>query len=256
MRSLQACRVNSANAANPALSARIEAMTAEPSPRFTFVQRLVLAVLPRMAWVLTNIWGLTWRFEVIAEEGVTPVLYGQVPGPEIYCFWHQCVLPAFFYFRHSRTVILISQSYDGELIARTTSLFGYGTVRGSSSRGSRDALLGLKKVIAKNRSAIFAADGPRGPIHQSKMGPVKLAQMTGAAIRVFHLEPEHAWRLRSWDRFMIPKPFTRIVVSWARDTRLPADFAAKDLEPWREQLNAALERARLRAIEHFRKAQA
>jgi lysophospholipid acyltransferase (LPLAT)-like uncharacterized protein len=80
--------------------------------------------------------------------------------------------------------------------------------------------------------------------------------MTGAAIRVFHLEPEHAWRLRSWDRFMIPKPFTRIVVSWARDTRLPADFAAKDLEPWREQLNAALERARLRAIEHFRKAQA
>ena len=231
-------------------------MTAEPSPRFTLVQRLVLAILPRMAWALVNIWGSTWRFEVIAEEGVTPILYGQVPGPEIYCFWHQSVLPAFFYFRRSRTVILISHSYDGELIARTTSLFGYGTVRGSSSRGSRDALLGLKKVIAKNRSAIFAADGPRGPIHQSKMGPIKLAQMTGAPIGVFHVEPDRAWRLRSWDRFMIPKPFTRIVVSWAQWMRVPADLAAEEFELRREELSAALERARLRAIEHFKKAQA
>ena len=122
---------NYANTANSALSARIEAVTAEPNIRFTLVQRLVLAVVPRVVWALLWVLGRTWRFEVIAEEGATPLLFGLGAGPEIYCFWHQCVLPAFFYFRHSRTVILISQSYDGELIARTTSLFGYGTVRGT-----------------------------------------------------------------------------------------------------------------------------
>jgi hypothetical protein len=80
--------------------------------------------------------------------------------------------------------------------------------------------------------------------------------MTGAPIGVFHLEPERAWTLRSWDRFLIPKPFTRICVSWAKGPRVPTDLAAEDFEPKREELNAALERARLRALEYFKKARA
>jgi len=80
--------------------------------------------------------------------------------------------------------------------------------------------------------------------------------MTGAPIGVFHLEPQRAWTMRSWDRFLVPMPFTRIVVSWARWTRVPADLAAEDFEPKREELNAAIERARLRALEHLRKARA
>jgi lysophospholipid acyltransferase (LPLAT)-like uncharacterized protein len=226
----------------------------EDQPKYTFAQRLVLAVAPRLVWALLSLWGRTWRYEVIAEEGVTPVLYGQVPGAEIYCFWHQCVLPAFYYFRCSRTVVLISPSYDGELITRTTGIFGYGAVRGSSSRGSRDALPGLKRALESGRSAIFAADGPRGPIHQSKMGPIKLAQMTGAPIRFFHLHPEHAWIMRSWDGFIVPKPFTRMVVSWAKDMHVPADLAADHFESMREKLNASIERARMRAEAHFKKA--
>jgi hypothetical protein len=105
----------------------------EDNPRFTLGQRLVLAVVPRLVWALFRVVGLTWRFEVIAEEGVTPVLFGQKPGPEIYCFWHQCVLPCTVYFRHSLAVILISRSFDGELITRTLRLFGFDAVRGSSS---------------------------------------------------------------------------------------------------------------------------
>ena len=230
-------------------------MTAEPSLRFTFIQRLVLAVLPRMAWVLTNIWGLTWRFEVIAEEGVTPLLFGLGAGPEVFCFWHQCVLPCTVYFRKTHATILISSSFDGELITRILRLFGFDAVRGSSTRGGREGLLGLARVIDSGRPAIFVADGPIGPIYQTKMGPIKLAQMTGAPIGAFHLEPQRAWTLRSWDRFMIPKPFTRICVSWAKATRVPADLAAEEFEPKREELNAALERARLRALDYFKKAQ-
>jgi hypothetical protein len=218
---------------------------------FTFRQRLALAVVPRLVAAFIWVTGLTWRFEVLAEEGVTPVLFGERPGAEIYCFWHQCVLPCTVYFRHSRAVILISRSFDGELITRVLKLFGYGAVRGSSSRSAREGLLGLRRVIESGRTAIFTADGPLGPIYRTKMGPIKLAQMTGAPIGAFHLEPEHAWTMRSWDHFLVPKPFTRIAVSWAQWTRVPADLSEEDFKAKREELNAAIERARLRAYEHF-----
>lgn len=228
-------------------------MTVEARPRFTLIQRIVLAVVPPVVSALVWICGLTWRFEVIAEDGVIPVLYGQRPGPEIYCFWHQCVLPCTVYFRKSLSVILISRSFDGELITRILLKFGFGAVRGSSSRGASEGLLGLKKVIESGRTAIFTADGPRGPIYQTKMGPIKLAQSTGAPIGAFHLEPERAWTINSWDRFLVPKPFTRIAVSWAQWTHVPADLAPDQFESKREELNAAIERARFRALAHFGK---
>lgn len=229
-------------------------VTAQASPRFTHGQRLVLAVVPRVVWALVWIVSRSWRFEVIAEEGVTPLLFGLGAGPEIYCFWHQCVLPCTVYFRRTGATILISRSFDGELITRILRLFGFKAVRGSSSRGAREGLLGLAQVIESGNPAIFTADGPRGPIYRTKMGPIKLAQMTGAPIGAFHLEPERAWVMRSWDRFLVPKPFTRIVVSWAQWTRVPADLAADQFEPKREELNAAIERARLRALDYFKKA--
>jgi lysophospholipid acyltransferase (LPLAT)-like uncharacterized protein len=228
-------------------------VTVEARPRFTLIQRIVLAVVPPVVSALVWICGLTWRFEVIAEDGVIPVLYGQRPGPEIYCFWHQCVLPCTVYFRKSLSVILISRSFDGELITRILLKFGFGAVRGSSSRGASEGLLGLKKVIESGRTAIFTADGPRGPIYQTKMGPIKLAQSTGAPIGAFHLEPERAWTINSWDRFLVPKPFTRIAVSWAQWTHVPADLAPDQFESKREELNAAIERARFRALAHFGK---
>lgn len=230
-------------------------MSIEDNPRFTLGQRLVLAVAPRLVWALFAIVGRTWRYEVIAEEGVVPVLFGQKPGPEIYCFWHQCVLPCTVYFRKSRAVILISKSFDGELITRILKMFGFDAVRGSSSRGAREGLLGLHRVIESGRTAIFTADGPRGPIYRTKMGPIKLAQTTGAPIGAFHLEPERAWTFKSWDRFLVPKPFTRICVSWARWTHVPTDLLPEGFEAKRQELNDAIERARLRALQHFGKAQ-
>ena len=150
------------------------------------------------------------------------------------------MLPCAVYFRTTGATILISRSFDGELITRILGLFGFCAVRGSSSRGAREGLLGLKDVIEAGGPAIFTADGPRGPIYQTKMGPIKLAQMTGARIGAFHLEPERAWVMGSWDKFLVPKPFTRIVVSWARWTTVPAGLS--DLEPKRaaEEFEAKL----------------
>jgi hypothetical protein len=132
-------------------------------------------------------------------------------------------------------------------------------VRGSSSRGAREGLLGLKDVIESGRPAIFTADGPRGPIYRTKPGPIRLAALTGARIGAFHLQPRRAWSLHSWDRFLVPTPFTRIAVSWARWTEVPIDLAqdppdrSDRFEARREELNAAIERARTNALAHFGK---
>ena len=230
---------------------KIFPVTNGASSRFTFRQRLVLAVVPRLVWALLSLVGRTWRFEIIAEEGATPLPNGEGAGPEIFCFWHQCVLPCTFYYRRTGASIIVSQSFDGELIARTLELFGFKTARGSSSRGAREGLLGLKAVIESGKPACFTADGPRGPIYQTKMGPIRLAQVTGARIGAFHLQPQRAWTMNSWDRFLVPKPFTRIAVSWSRWTMVPSDLDASRIEPKREELNAALERARFSALKHF-----
>ncbi len=210
-------------------------------------------MVPRLVWALLSILGRTWRFEVIAEAGVEPRIFGQGAGPEIYCFWHQCVLPCVIYYRTTGATILVSRSFDGELITRTLRLFGFDAVRGSSSHGAPQGFLGLKSVVENGKPVVFTADGPRGPIYITKMGPIKLAQLTGAPISAFHLQPEHAWVVNSWDRFLIPRPFTRIVVSWSRWTHVHANLHADQFEPMREELNVALERARLRAIDHLKK---
>ncbi len=234
--------------------ARIDEVTTEASQRFSFSQRLTLAVVPRIVWCLFWLVGLTWRFEVIAEEGAIPLPGGAGAGAEIFAFWHQCVLPCTIYFRRTGATILISRSFDGELITRILGLFGFRAVRGSSSRAGREGLLGLRQVIESGHPAIFTADGPRGPIYETKMGPIKLAQLTGARIGAFHLEPKHALRINSWDRFLVPLPFTRIVVSWSRWTHVPTDLAEADFETKRVELNAAIERARMNALVYLGKA--
>ena len=110
-------------------------------------------------------------------------------------------------------------------------------------------------MIESGDPAIFTADGPRGPIYQTKMGPIKLAQMTGARIGAFHLQPERAWVMGSWDRFLVPKPFTRIVVSWARWTHVPSDLQRRI----RAEAGGVERGDRAGAVEgdgHFKKARA
>lgn len=221
--------------------------------RFTWTQRLTLAIVPRLVWILLQIVGRTWRFEVLAEPGVTPAFHGFTPGREIYCFWHQCVLACAFYYRSTHATILISQSFDGELITRTLECFGYRAVRGSSSRGGQGGILGLRRVLDQGTPAIFTADGPRGPIYKSKLGPVKLAQVTGASIGAFHLEPQSAWVAKSWDRFQVPRPFTRIAVSWGPWTNVPEHASSDVLQSKRAEVDAALERARLASYAHLGK---
>ena len=219
--------------------------------QFSFGQRIALWIVPRATALILAAIGSTLRFEVIAEEGAVPAT---PPAKGIFCFWHRCTLPCGWYFRKFKCSILISQSFDGELIARTLGLLGYNSVRGSSSRGGFAGILSLRDVLAQGDPVVFTADGPRGPIYQTKIGPVKLAQMTGEPIGSFYLLPERAWVVNSWDRFMVPKPFSRVAVSWAREVRVAREDASpEDLETKRQELNDALERARTQAERYFAK---
>ncbi len=223
---------------------------AKPDIRgFSLRERLLIAVVSRASALLIAAVGATLRFTVIAEEGAAPA---PLPASGIYCFWHQCTFSAGWYFRKYNACILISRSLDGELIARTLGRLGFRSVRGSSSRGAVAGLLALRQEVQAGGLAIFTADGPRGPAYRAKLGPVKLAQRTGRPLGCFHLEPERAWTLRSWDGFRIPKPGSRVVVSWARSVPPATPHASEsELETTRAALDEALERARTQAIRYL-----
>jgi lysophospholipid acyltransferase (LPLAT)-like uncharacterized protein len=223
---------------------------APPRKRFSFGQRVALAIVPRLVALIMRGIGSTLRFSYVLEPGVIPPT---VATPGIYCFWHQCALPSLLYFKGKlRCSILVSQSFDGELIARTIEQFGFDAVRGSSSREGAAGLLGLKRSIEAGYIAVFTADGPRGPRYKTKVGPVKLAQMMQMPIGILYLLPERRWTANSWDGFLIPKPFTRVAVSWAHTVSPPAPSATdEELEAVRLQVEAAIERARLRAEDYF-----
>jgi lysophospholipid acyltransferase (LPLAT)-like uncharacterized protein len=192
--------------------------------------------------------GATLKFEYVVEPGVVPPT---VATPGIYCFWHRCALPSLLYFRGKlRCSILVSQSFDGELIARTIERFGFDAVRGSSSREGAAGLLGLKRAIEAGFIAVFTADGPRGPRYKTKIGPVKLAQAMQMPVGILYLLPERAWVANSWDGFLIPKPFSRVAVAWAQKVEAPAMGAsAEELEMVRLRVEEAIERARRMAEE-------
>jgi lysophospholipid acyltransferase (LPLAT)-like uncharacterized protein len=217
--------------------------------KFSFSQRLTLAVVPRLVAFLLLLLHRTLRYEVVVEPGAEPA---KPPALQVWCFWHRCLISCACYFHGKfQPAVLISRSFDGELTTRTVERLGFLTARGSSTRSGGAGLLALAKAIERGNPAVFTADGPSGPVYKVKPGAVKLAQLTGYSIGIFYAHPEKAWILRSWDRFMIPKPFSRVAISWGRHVEVPQTEDPMVFEATRLEVEAALERARLNAEQHF-----
>jgi lysophospholipid acyltransferase (LPLAT)-like uncharacterized protein len=221
----------------------------DSAQRFSYRQRLAIAIVPRVVALLLRALHRTLRYEVVVEPGAEPAT---PPALQVWCFWHRCLIPCACYFHTKfQLTVLVSRSFDGELIARTIEQLGFLTARGSSTRSGGSGLLALAKAIEQGHGAVFTADGPRGPLYKVKPGAVKLAQLTGYAIGIFYAHPEKAWQLRSWDRFLIPKPFSRVAISWGRNIEVPQTGDPLVMEAKRLEVEAALERARLNAERHF-----
>lgn len=184
--------------------------------------------------------GCTLRETTTYEEGAIQSLAEVYPG--IFPFWHRCVLPATWIYRHQHPAVMTSQSRDGEFIARVIQRFGFVPVRGSSSRGGQRALLEMNQLLAEGNAVAFTIDGPRGPRGVAKKGPVLLARMSGAAITPFYVAVERAWVLNTWDKLVIPKPFSRIYVRFARKIFVPADADDALMERYHAEMQTALDR--------------
>jgi lysophospholipid acyltransferase (LPLAT)-like uncharacterized protein len=182
------------------------------SSPYSLKQRLALAIVPRLASALICGLGVTLRYEDVTDPGALPGY--DTPPPAVYAFWHRCLLASAWHFRNHGINILISRSFDGELIARTVERLGFVAIRGSSSRDGAAGLRNLQRAYFAGNYCAITADGPRGPAQVAKPGVVQLAKLVDATVGAFYAHPHNAWQINSWDRFLIPKPFSRVTVAW------------------------------------------
>lgn len=183
----------------------------------------------------------TWRFNVVGQQHLNTLRSQHKPF--IFSLWHGQLLPLLWQHRNQDVSILISEHRDGELIARTAELLGYKTVRGSSTRGGERALLGLVRVLKDGGEVAVTPDGPRGPAYTYAPGALVAAQRSGAHILPIVAYADKAWRLNSWDKFMIPKPFARITVAYGQPTLVKEESpraAARHVERLQQIMAATL----------------
>ena len=202
--------------------------------QYTWKQRVIIRLAGLLLYGLIRLIGATLKFEVRGWEH-------HVEGaPQIYCFWHNRIPTATFFWRNRGIVVMSSQSFDSEYIARFIQRFGYGTAKGSSTRGARGGLIQMIRAVRAGKSAAFTVDGPRGPIYEAKPGALLLSARTEAPILPFSISLDRCWRLPSWDRIEIPKPFATAHVFIGPPLRVsdPDDPAA------RRALQDALDAAR------------
>ena len=210
--------------------------------RLSPLKRMQVAAIAALGYPLINMLGqsLRWRVEGLQHfEGIFAA--GRHP---VMAFWHGRILPATFYFRRRGIVVMTSENFDGEWIARIIERFGYGTARGSTSRGARRALLQLVRDVQAGRAAGFAIDGPRGPARVAQPGAVWLAGTAGQPLLPFHLEASRFWELSSWDRTQIPKPFSTVALVVGEPLPVASGLSDDELEAVRVELES-----RLRALE-------
>jgi lysophospholipid acyltransferase (LPLAT)-like uncharacterized protein len=179
---------------------------------------------------------LRWRsegdehYEAVIRSGRQPIM----------AFWHGRILSATHYFRHRNIIVITSENFDGEWIAGIIERFGYGTARGSTSRGAKRALLQLRRDMAAGKPAAFTLDGPRGPARVAQPGAVWLAKATGNPILPFHIEADRYWTARSWDRTQIPKPYATAAIAIGEPLAVASNADDDEMERSRFQLEERL----------------
>ena len=178
-----------------------------PLADYSFKERLLIRFLGFVFYIFTNLIGKTVRFQIEGWEILEKVERdGKIP---ILAFWHNRIFLATYYFRFRGIIVMSSQSFDSEYVARFIQRFGFGIVKGSSTRGGVGGLIEMIRLMKKGFPTGFSVDGPKGPVYQAKTGTLLLAKKTGNPVLPFSVEAENYWTIKSWDKLQIPKPFTR-----------------------------------------------
>src|SRR5437868_5833283 len=207
---------------------------------YTFKERMMIRAVDLAFFIAIKLIGRTVRFEVDGWENWEAASRdGKIP---IYTFWHDRVFLSTYFWRRRRIIVMTSQSFDGEYIARFIQRFGYGAARGSSTRGGVGAIVEMVRLMRAGCPTAFTIDGPKGPRYVAKMGAVLLAKKTGHPILPFTISAARLWRAgKSWDQTQIPKPFTRALVVIAPPIYVAPNADEAGLEEKREELQHSLD---------------
>src|SRR5436190_20882856 len=220
-------------------------IASEPAWRASPWKRFQARVIAALGYRAIACLGATLRWRT---EGLQHLDAIQAAGRQpIMAFWHGRILAATYFFRRRGIVVITSENFDGEWIAGIIERFGYGTARGSTSRGARKALLQLTRDMAAGKPAGFTIDGPRGPARVAQPGAVWLAKATGNPVLPFHLEADRAWTVNSWDRTQIPKPYATVAIAMGEPFYVPAEADDSAIEEARRSLEHRLHALETRA---------
>jgi lysophospholipid acyltransferase (LPLAT)-like uncharacterized protein len=189
--------------------------------------------------IFIRVWigTLSFRFRSVGEDCYPS--RGRITGRYIYAFWHENILVPCQTFPQRDILVLISQHADGEMIAQVCKHMGWGAIRGSSTRGGIKALREMIRASQSNHFAVMP-DGPRGPRRHVELGLIYLAARTGLPIVLLGIGHDRPWRLRTWDRFVVPRPFTQAICIALDPIHIPQDATKAQLEESRSQVEKAL----------------
>jgi hypothetical protein len=179
------------------------------------LKRIVTFVLFNLVYAILWLYCRTWRFEVSGKGKEMLQNCFADKKPLMVALWHNSLLPLLFHWRHNGAVIVVSQSKDGELITKVLHRLGFYTVRGSSSRGGTRAILGMSKYMGKGHVGAITVDGPKGPRHQAKPGIIHVAKLAKCPLLTATINCKRAKVFASWDKFILPMPFSKIYVRFS-----------------------------------------
>ena len=181
----------------------------ESAVRLTPTQRIAVLVGPALLRLLYA----TWRIRQVNDAGWRGLRSQR--KAIVFALWHGELLPLVVQHRYQGIRVLISEHRDGELITRITARLGFGSIRGSTTRGAARALLAISEALASGSEVAVTPDGPRGPARHFASGAIVAAHRAGSPIVAIGVSATRAWHLRSWDAFMIPKPFARVTFAYS-----------------------------------------
>lgn len=209
---------------------------------YTKRDRLIIRAADLFFYLLIRGICSTLRWETRGLEHLDSILAaGHLP---IFTFWHTCILSATWFWRDRGIVVMSSVSRDAEYTGRVVKRFGYGTARGSSTRGGGRAMAEMAQCLNNGLEVAFTIDGPRGPAYEAKPGAVTLARHTGQAILPFHIAIKKGIQLSSWDRLTIPLPFTRALVLIAEPIYVRREANSDEVSASQAALQSSLDRLR------------
>ncbi len=207
--------------------------------KYSLRERFLICLADLVFYTLINLIGKTVKVEVEGWENFQKIEQaGKIP---IYTFWHDRIFLGTYFFRDRGIMVMSSQSFDSEYTARVIQRFGYGTIKGSSTRGGVRALTTMIRQMRNGMPMGFTLDGPKGPRYAAKSGACFLAKKTGNPIMPFVFEPKSFWTINSWDKMQIPKPFTRAKLFIAEPIYIEKDADDKEIENKRRELQSKLD---------------